>query len=79
MKRLASVVAVRACSRGRALAPVTARADLNFAIQAASSKQTAVAVAPAIQYSGPDSLNLNVSKASAANYSSIQWLVQVNH
>ena len=40
----------------------TARADLNFAIQAASSKQTAVAVAPAIQYSGKDSFNLNVSR-----------------
>jgi hypothetical protein len=78
MKRLASVLAVVGVLAGAGAG--TARADLNFAIQAASSKQTAVAVAPAIQYTGKDSLNLNVSKAEAANYSSInQWLVQVNH
>jgi hypothetical protein len=75
MKRLASVVAVVGALAG--VGAGTASADANFAVQDASIDQKSVAIASAGSSFG--SFNVNVAKASSANYASIgQWLVQVN-
>ena len=77
MKRVASILAVTGVLAGAGAG--TASADTNFAVQAASINQKAVAYAPAVQFGGASSINLNQSNASATNYASIgQWLVQVN-
>jgi hypothetical protein len=79
MKRFATTLALVVGIVGSAAG--TASADTNVGVQSARITQTAVAIAPAVQFGGGMlSKNTNQSNAAAVNYASInQWMLQLNH
>jgi hypothetical protein len=79
MKRFATTLALVVGIAGSAAG--TASADTNVGVQLATITQTAVAIAPAVQFGGGTlSSNNNQSNAAAVNYASInQWMLQLNH